>query len=381
MRVFTKIYKGDVEMESPLKPYEGAEPYVFVSYSHKDSEKVFAILQRLQSEGIKIWYDNGIEQKGSHSYYIDIAVHPHFGRICNCKYFIAFHSKNSANSERCKNEISFARRGDINKNFLSVYLEKTELSLGVMMKINRFPSINFYDYDESELEKFYAKLLIQTKHFLLRKDDDDNKKPLTTDAGATAAVTGLTMGAAASSTVTQKSWFRFPLIAGVGAVAGGVVDELFAPEKDDKKSLEPYDGNEPYVFISYSHEDSNKVFDILGKLQSAGLRFWYDAGTKKGSEWQECIAEHIRDCECVIAFHSQNSSTSEHCKDEISFAKWREINKKILSVYLENVKLSLGIQMAILRFQYLNFYEYAADKRRFFAEFLESPLIQSCLSR
>ena len=40
-------------MESPLKPYEGAEPYVFVSYCHKDSEKIFAILQKLQSEGLR----------------------------------------------------------------------------------------------------------------------------------------------------------------------------------------------------------------------------------------------------------------------------------------------------------------------------------------
>ena len=83
----------------------------------------------------------------------------------------------------------------------------------------------------------------------------------------------------------------------------------------------------------------------------------------------------------VNAFHSESSSDSEHCKDEISFTKNPKINKKIFSIYLEKVELSIGIQMAILRFQHLNFYDYTKNKRKFFAELLSSPLIQPCLSK
>ena len=39
----------------------GNKPFVFVSYSHKDKEKVVPILNRLISEGVAIWYDKGIE--------------------------------------------------------------------------------------------------------------------------------------------------------------------------------------------------------------------------------------------------------------------------------------------------------------------------------
>ena len=39
-----------------------------------------------------------------------------------------------------------------------------------------------------------------------------------------------------------------------------------------------YNGNEPYIFISYAHKDSDKVLPIIRELQSRGYRVWYDAG-------------------------------------------------------------------------------------------------------
>ena len=39
-----------------------------------------------------------------------------------------------------------------------------------------------------------------------------------------------------------------------------------------------YEGTEPYIFVSYAHRDSERVFEVLGELQSRGYRFWYDDG-------------------------------------------------------------------------------------------------------
>ncbi|MFX1250211.1 MAG: toll/interleukin-1 receptor domain-containing protein [Promethearchaeota archaeon] len=44
----------------PFKPYQGSEPFIFVSYSHKDNLIVFPEIRRLQEAGYRIWYDEGI---------------------------------------------------------------------------------------------------------------------------------------------------------------------------------------------------------------------------------------------------------------------------------------------------------------------------------
>ena len=341
-------------MENLLQPYEGSEPYVFVSYSRKDSARVFPILHRFQAEGINIFYNQDND-------FIEDLPYNIVRRIQNCQCFIAFHSNNSKNSARCKNEIFFAGEPRVNKKIISIYLENVELSLGIVMKITRFPMINFYNYSEYDNEEVLSDLVVKIKNHL--SSDEIASKWFPTIAAVTGPL-GVAVTAATSGGF-------LPCIIGLAGIIASVADNT--------KTLKSYEGDKPYVFISYSHDDSDRVFKILGNLQDKGLRFWYDAGTKKGSEWQECIAEHIRDCECMIAFHSENSNKSEHCKDEISFAKWRKINKKIFSIYLEQVELSLGIQMAILRFQYLNFYEYATDKKKFFKDLLESPLLQPCL--
>ena len=41
--------------------YEGGEPYIFISYAHKDTDRVMPILKALAAKGFRIWYDAGIE--------------------------------------------------------------------------------------------------------------------------------------------------------------------------------------------------------------------------------------------------------------------------------------------------------------------------------
>ena len=39
--------------------YEGNDKYIFVSYAHKDSQKVVPIVETLSSNGFRVWYDSG----------------------------------------------------------------------------------------------------------------------------------------------------------------------------------------------------------------------------------------------------------------------------------------------------------------------------------
>ena len=144
--------------------------------------------------------------------------------------------------------------------------------------------------------------------------------------------------------------------------------------------LNPYEGSEPFVFVSYSHKDSEKVFSIIQKLQAAGLRIWYDKGIEWGSEWPDYIADHIRNCKCFIAFHSENSKNSRHCKQEIYFATKHE--KDIFSIYLEDVKFNPGIEMQLAPFQATYFYQYPVDKmEEFYSTLLKSRFLQPCCKR
>ena len=48
-------------MRCEARPYEGSEPYIFVSYAHKDGEKVLPLLDHMQEDGLP--YTPGTEYK------------------------------------------------------------------------------------------------------------------------------------------------------------------------------------------------------------------------------------------------------------------------------------------------------------------------------
>jgi hypothetical protein len=48
-------------MDRPFPANKDDSPYVFVSYSQQDVAIVFPELMRLQHQGFKLWYDEGID--------------------------------------------------------------------------------------------------------------------------------------------------------------------------------------------------------------------------------------------------------------------------------------------------------------------------------
>ena len=45
-----------------ITAYEGSENYIFISYAHKDTDKVFPIMEKLCGRGYRLWYDDGIDR-------------------------------------------------------------------------------------------------------------------------------------------------------------------------------------------------------------------------------------------------------------------------------------------------------------------------------
>ena len=140
----------------------------------------------------------------------------------------------------------------------------------------------------------------------------------------------------------------------------------------------PYRGTDPYIFVSYSHNDEDEAIAIMTRLQSDGYRVWYDEGLAPGSVWNEDIASHIEQCGCFIALVSNNYLGSRHCGDELYYAKSiRDKESHILLVYLEDVQMSAGMKMSFGRLQAIYKYTYTSTEQ-FFGKIYETNGIQAC---
>ena len=100
----------------------------------------------------------------------------------------------------------------------------------------------------------------------------------------------------------------------------------------------PYNGAEPYIFISYAHADRDEVYKVLYFLQSKSFRIWYDDGITWGSNWSKMIVDKLKNAQCVILFSSKASVNSEYVQDEIIEA-WTNM-KKIYVIQLDDAEFA-----------------------------------------
>ena len=82
------------------------------------------------------------------------------------------------------------------------------------------------------------------------------------------------------------------------------------------------DEEKPFVFISYSHKDRDKVLGIIKELYEVGWKIWYDEGLTIGDKYDETLETHVQDCSAFLLFVTENSLNSLYIKEnEIRWAK------------------------------------------------------------
>ena len=143
-----------------------------------------------------------------------------------------------------------------------------------------------------------------------------------------------------------------------------------------KYQIEAYTGTENYIFVSYAHKDSDKVYPILKKLNRRGYRVWYDEGIAPGSEWSENIALHLNKCAIVLAFVTPNFMASVNCRREINFALSKQ--KPFLSVVLEPTEMPLGMELQLSAQQSVLRYNYATEEQ-FIEKICACPEMDNCV--
>ena len=82
----------------------------------------------------------------------------------------------------------------------------------------------------------------------------------------------------------------------------------------------PYEGKRPYLFISYSHRDSQEVLETITLLHQRKVRLWYDEGIPAGNDWPKNIETHMRGSAMVLFFLSKTALLSPNCLSEIDTA-------------------------------------------------------------
>ncbi len=124
----------------------------------------------------------------------------------------------------------------------------------------------------------------------------------------------------------------------------------------EKRPFPAYQGDEPYVFVSYSHADSQTVFRLLVALRNLGVNIWYDEGIAPGSKWRTELSNAIANAERMLFVVSATSVKSENCEREVDYAL--SLNVPVQVCYLEDVSLppalsfSLGSHQAIVASHY-----------------------------
>lgn len=88
------------------------------------------------------------------------------------------------------------------------------------------------------------------------------------------------------------------------------------------KAISPCDMEQPYIFISYSARDYERVWRDVLRFQQMGYNVWLDEKNldKKQDSWRTEALDAIRDLNCslLVFYVSRNSLVSQHCFSELS---------------------------------------------------------------
>lgn len=109
--------------------------------------------------------------------------------------------------------------------------------------------------------------------------------------------------------------------------------------------FDAYDGEDPYIFVCYSHNDALEVFQDLKYFNDAGVNVFYDEGLPSAISWTSSIEIKIKSSALFVPFISNNLKESRFSRNEINLAYRLDI--PILPIFLEETPLDQGLDLEI----------------------------------
>ncbi len=92
---------------------------------------------------------------------------------------------------------------------------------------------------------------------------------------------------------------------------------------------------EPYIFISYSHDDRETVEKLANRLKEEGFCVWVDYENIRGHFFSDDIKNGIRECTVFLQCLSKSYITKPYCEKENKLAD--DENKNWLAVAIDDV--------------------------------------------
>ncbi len=145
-RAFDFSMRKQRDIMNGLKPYKGNEPYIFISYAHADEQAVGLVLENLERNDVRFWFDDGIEVGSEWPEYIA-------ERLASADMMIAFVSNAYALSNNCRKEMHYAVSKGI--KIVNIFLEDANITPGMTLQIGNIFALMKYRMEEHE---FYDRL-------------------------------------------------------------------------------------------------------------------------------------------------------------------------------------------------------------------------------
>jgi hypothetical protein len=99
------------------------------------------------------------------------------------------------------------------------------------------------------------------------------------------------------------------------------------------------DSNVVDVFVSYAHDDRERVGPIVGQFKAAGLSVWWDTEIEIGNKWRDVIYDRLTHAKSVCVFWSTSSTTRDFVLDEAQEGYNRG---NLIPILLDAIKPPLG---------------------------------------
>ena len=97
------------------------------------------------------------------------------------------------------------------------------------------------------------------------------------------------------------------------------------------------------IFLSYSHEDRDRVAPLVDFLESKGLSVWWDRNIQPGDSFEELIDKQILKASCVIVVWSHNSVNSRWVKNEALEGQDRNI---LVPVMIDDIRIPVAFKQS-----------------------------------
>jgi len=133
-----------------------------------------------------------------------------------------------------------------------------------------------------------------------------------------------------------------------------IVESFLSDPQKFQMPFEAYEGDEPFIFVSYSHTDKLQVYPIIDYLNKKGIHIWYDEGIPISENWKKSIVENLERCKAFLLFITPHIVDSDYVRKEISFASKKQ--KKFFGVYLKETELPSELEFDIADIQSMKKY-------------------------